>query len=547
MVAAAERPAPADPVVIGPTWQRDESGHFVLPERTLGWEIILWCQRNLLQPDGAGAGNPWRFTDEQARFVLWWYALTADDRWAYRYGMLRRLKGWGKDPLGAVLCAIEFVGPCRPDPQYLGAAEPRGVPVYSSWVQTAATSREQTRNTMTLFPGLLSPQLKAECAIEVNKEIVYAHHGRCQIQAVTSSPAALEGARSTFVLKNETHHWLSSNEGHEMAAVIARNAAKTGGRALAISNAHNPGEDSDAERDFEAWQKMASGRTRGTGMLYDSIEAPATTKLADEDSLRSGIEAARGDSWWVDPARLIDEIYDPRTPASTSRRYYLNQLAAAEDAWIAPQEWDVCGDPTRVLLPDEEITLGLDGSKSDDWTALVARRISDGHLFPIAMWDPEQHNGEIPLPDVDAQVRQCFERYDVVGFYSDYSPFEPYVDLWEQQLADGLLVHSGAGHTIAWDMRGRTREVTFTIEAFHQAILERQVTHQAVPECSQHVYNARRRPNQYGTTFAKEHRESARKVDWLAAAVLAWKAGQDYMALPDRKRRRHRTGRAVFM
>jgi len=63
---------------------------------------------------------------------------------------------------------------------------------------------------------------------------------------------------------------------------------------------------------------------------------------------------------------------------------------------------------------------------------------------------------------------------------------------------------------------------------------------------NQHVYNARRRPNQYGVSFGKEHRESVRKVDWLSAAVLARLARQNYLTLPESKRRKKRTGRVMF-
>ncbi len=33
------------------------------PTRTLGWDVLLWASRYLLQPDGPDAGRPWRFTD----------------------------------------------------------------------------------------------------------------------------------------------------------------------------------------------------------------------------------------------------------------------------------------------------------------------------------------------------------------------------------------------------------------------------------------------------------------------------------------------------
>lgn len=66
-----------------------------LPARTLGWAALAWTAEWLRQPDGPDAGGPWRYTDEQARFVLNWYAVDERGRFVYRRGMLRRLKGWG--------------------------------------------------------------------------------------------------------------------------------------------------------------------------------------------------------------------------------------------------------------------------------------------------------------------------------------------------------------------------------------------------------------------------------------------------------------------
>ena len=244
-------PEKVEPVCIGPTWQRDPDHPtgYAHPKRTLGWAALYWTYKWLLGP----AGTPWLCTPEQERFVLWWYAVDEHGRFLYRDGCLQRLKGWGKDPLGAVLCGIEFVGPSRVDPSGetvedpWGGVHPAGVAHPQAWVQTAAVSITQTKNTMTLLPAYFSKRMLAEYEIDLGKEIVYAHHGAQRIEAVTSSPRTLEGARSTFVLRNETHHWLSTNEGHEMNAVIDRNLTKAPdgqARALSITNAYEPGEES---------------------------------------------------------------------------------------------------------------------------------------------------------------------------------------------------------------------------------------------------------------------------------------------------------------
>ena len=537
------------PVVIGPTWQRGPDGKFILPERTLGWDVLAWTAEYLRQPDGPDAGKPWRYTPEQARFILWWYALDEHGRFVYRYGMLRRVKGWGKDPVGATICAVEFVGPCR----FAGwgaDGKPVSMPHPASWVLTAAVSKDQTRNTMTLFPSLFSDEAIDTYGIDLGKEIIYADHGRCRLEAVTSSPRALEGARATFTLKNETQHWISSNEGLAMSEVISRNTTKArdgAARVLAISNAHQPGEDSDAEHDWDTWQAIDQGRTKARGFLYDSIEAPPDIDLADEESLRRGLLAARGDSHWLDIDRHIEEIWDPRTSPSMSRRFYLNQIVAAEDAWVTPQQWDALADPSLVLADGDMITLGFDGSKSDDHSALIATRVDDGAWFTLGVWDPERYGGEAPRDLIDAAVRQAFERFDVVAFFSDLHPWESYVDAWADAFGRDLCVKASPQHPIAWDMRARNKEFTLNgAERVLDEIVEGVFRHDGDPRVREHVHNARRRPNAWGLSFGKEHRESRRKVDALAAGTLSRMARRAYLALPKSRQRRKRSGRAAF-
>jgi phage terminase large subunit-like protein len=465
--------------------------------------------------------------------------------------MLRRVKGWGKDPVGATICAVEFVGPCRFD-GWDANGDPVAIPHPAAWVLTAAVAKDQTRNTMTLFPGLLSADAIQEYEIDLGKELIYAHRGRCRLEAVTSSAKALEGARSTFTLKNETQHWHKNNEGHAMASVIARNLTKSrdgAARALAISNAHEPGEDSDAEHDYEAWLAIDQGKTRRARLLYDSLEAPPGTDLTDELQLRAGLIAARGNSIWLDLDTHVDEIYDTRNSVATSRRFYLNQIVAAEDAWIAPLEWDELawdeappmGETKPEIAEGEQITLGFDGSISDDHCVLMGCRVSDGYTFTLGVWDPEDHEGEAPRELIDAAVRAAFARFKVAAFFSDLHPFESYVDAWAADFGKGLKIKASARHAIAWDMRAKQKDTTVEIERLHNEIVEKAFRHDGDKAVRQHFHNARRRPNNFGTTVGKEHRESKRKIDAVPATMLARTARR---LLGPRKQK---TGKAVFV
>lgn len=549
------------PSCIGPTWKRDP-GHpsgWHLPRRTIGWHAAQWTAEWLLDDDG----EPWRYTAEQLRFLLWWYAVDEDNRFVYRDGVLQRLKGWGKDPLGATLCAIELIGPCRPDPDAepildpWGNEHPAGKRHPAAWVQIAAVSLEQTQNTMEIFPRLFSPQAVESYGLDPGKTIYYANHGAVRLQAVTSSPATLEGARSTFILKNETHLWLSSNEGHEMDAVIRRNAAKARrgqARSLAITNAYEPGQDSVAERAREAFEKVEAGLAVGTGMLYDSLEAPPEARLNAEEA-PAVLEAVRGNATWLDIPRLVEEILDIRNPPSQSRRFYYNQIVATEDAWVTPQEWDVLVDKTVRVAEGEQVTLGFDGSKSDDHAALMGCRVTDGYVFRIGVWDPQSpayaKRPQRFRDDIDAAVRQAFATHDVVGFFSDVKEWESYITQWDTDLGRDrgreLCVAASRDNRVGWDMRARQKEFTLMgAEWVHDEILEKAFRHDGDLRVRQHVHNARRRPNAWGVSFGKEHRESKRKIDALPALILARMARKAYLALPAKKRRRVRKKAAFF-
>lgn len=546
-----------EPVRIGPTWQRDPThpSGWYLPKRSLGWQAVYWTAE-WLQHEG---GKSWRYTPEQTRFLVWWYAVGDDDRFLYRDGVLQRLKGWGKDPFGATLCAFEFVGPCRVDPtgrtvkDPWGNDHPAGVCHPQAVVQTAATTITQTKNTTTLFPAYFTDRMIDEYEINMGMEITYAHHGAQRLESVTSSPRSLEGARATFVLRNETHHWISANKGIEMDAVIDRNLAKApdgAARALSITNAYEPGEESVAQMARESYEDVLAGKTVDVGVLYDSLEAPPDATL-DPTTLPATLTAIRGDATWLDIPRIIQSILDKKNPASRSRRFWLNQIVATEDAWASPLEWDALAEP-QTLEDGEIITLGFDGSKSDDNSALMGCRVSDGYTFRLGIWDPEKMTPQHFRDSVDGAVRQAFERYDVVGFFSDVQEWESYITVWNAELGTErgheLCVAASRDNRIGWDMRGRQKEFTLQgCEWVHDEIVEKTFRHDGDRWVRAHVVNARRHPNAWGVTFRKEHRESERKIDALPALILARMARKAYLALPEKKQRRVVHKRPMFV
>ncbi|OKI45104.1 terminase [Micromonospora sp. CB01531] len=522
------------PTYLGPTWMTREDGSWHLPERTIGWQIAGWCAEYLLAEDG----GPWRFTPEQLRFILWWYAVDEDGRFIHRTGVLQRMKGWGKDPLLAVMCLVELVGPSRfdrwatADDVKKGRAAKAGDPVGKAhpqaWVQVTAVNQSQTTNTMALIPSLMSDHFKHTYKIKEGAILIRANGGRQRLEAVTSSYRALEGKRTTFTLLNETHHWVSGNNGHKMYETIDGNATKKDSRYLAITNAYLPGEDSVAERMRLAYEKIVEGKAADVGFMYDSLEAHPKTPLTAE-ALRIVLPLIRGDAVWLNVETIIKSIHNTTLSVARSRRMWLNQVVADEDALYGPEQWKPLEVEGALLKPGDEIAIGFDGGKTDDATALVAIRVTDMVAFNLGVWEkpdgPQGDDWQVPRHAVDSAVHDTFRVFNVRGFYADVALWESYITEWEEAYGEGLGVKAGEKSVIAWDMRGSQQRSTRAHERLMASIFDGKLHHDGDITLRRHVLNAHRRVNNYGVSFGKASEE--RKIDAYAALMLAHEALHD--------------------
>lgn len=507
--------------------------------KTLGWEIVTWIESHLLQPDGDDAGAPFRLTGEQINHLLHFYAINDDGKFIIRRSVFRRSKGHGKSPFLGAICLAELCGPVRFS-HWDEDGEPVGKPHALPWVVIAGVSETQTQNTMSAVRAMCEESdLPESMGLDVGMTRILLPNGG-KLVPITASSSTQEGARPSFAVLDESHHWTKSNGGDALARVIRRNLAKSrdgSARAIETTNAHAPGQDTVAEASFLADLAIREGRSKASGVLYDSREAPSLTteQMADEATLREALRVTYGDATWIDLDRLVEEIYDPDTTPEDARRYYLNQIVAAADSWIAPDEWDANKqDSIDPLTNDQPVTLGFDGGLTDDSTALVAVRVSDGAPFLLAIWEkpdgPAGAQWQVPKDQARDAVDHAFATLDVVAFFSDVAYWETDVDRWRDEYGETLLLKATTRHAVAWDMRGHLSETTLATQALHRAITDAEIPwgphtlndgRDGAQILRRHILNARRRPNRWGISFGKESRESPKKVDALAALLLA--------------------------
>lgn len=520
------------PVDIGPLWAKDDEGNWLLPEKTLGWEVLGWCSEWLTFPDG----SPWTFTDEQARLILWMFAVTDRGDFRYRQIVYQALKGAGKDPFAAVLSVIHLIGPCL-----FSHWDSFGNPVAKddpeAWVQIAAVSRDQTKNTMKLFSSLLPKRTRDAYQLEVQKEIVYAYHGARTLEAISSGHRTAEGNRVKWATCNETQHWIPSQGGIDLYDTITDNVLKKGGRYICITNAFQPGEDSVAERIRLEQEKVWAGLSADSGWLYCSREAHPDSPL-DIRWAPFILELTRGDAKWLPIPAIVLKMQDGSRSPSRVRRMFYNQVVATEDAFFSPGDWaniqaEGCYGDERDLQRGDEIVMGFDGGKTDDATALVAIRIRDRLMVPLLVEQkPDGPRGEhwhIDEQLVDEAVRRAFETYQVRAFFADVALWESYIARWSEDYREVLAIRASDKSAIGWDMRGSKEIIARGWEAFLNTVADGQIFHNGNKILRVHALNAKRGHNGKGLIARKDNPESPRKIDAMVAGYVAFMALNKYI------------------
>jgi phage terminase large subunit-like protein len=514
---------------------------------SLGPQIVEWCEAYLVHGPGDVMGEPIVLDDEFYEFIVRAYRLDPDTgRRVYRRAFLSRAKGRAKSELAGMLVCAEALGLVRFD-GWDATGNPVGRQVKSPFIRCLATEEGQSGNTFdnvsTMMAHIVEKHGDTYPGIDFGRSaqtssriLLHAQHG--EIAPSTASGAAKDGGKETFAVFDETHLY-TLPELRRMHDTVRRNLRKRREAepwCLETSTMYRPGEESVAEKTHGYHQAIVEGRVKEKGLLFDHREAPADVDLSDRDSLLRGLKAAYGPaSEWMDLDGIIAEIWDPQNEVSDSRRYWLNQVVAASDAWLAPADWGKVADATKSLADGDSVTLGFDGSVRDDSTALVACRVEDGHLALLDCWEkpdgPAGDGWQVDRTAVDAAVAAAFGRWKVVG--------NDTLDRWASEFGPRMLVRASQQRPLEW-WTNRPKAMVDALERFHEAVVTGGLSHDGGSVLTRHVLNARRRVGRSGVTISKEFPGSPRKIDAAMAAVLAYECRGDAVALGFTRLRKQR-------
>lgn len=520
-------------------------------ERSLGWLAVWWIESFVVHGPGDVEGQPIVHGDEYTGFIVDCYSLDDEGGRLVDSSFISRPKGCNKSGLAAEIALFEALGPCRFDGwakggetfKYLGReyvyepGEPMGRPVRYPMVRIMATEEDQTGNTydmiyLNLTEGPLS-QLKAY-GLDAGKTRTLLPEGG-EIMPSSSGAASKDGGKETFVVFDETHLY-NTNALRSMYKTVSRNLVKrrksAGTWYIETTTMYAPGEDSVAEHTYEYAQAIAAGKTKRSRMLYDHRWGDIKD-LRVEDDLRKAITEAYGDALeWVSLEGVVDDILDIRRDESESRRYFLNALTEASNAWLSPELISM-NVSDQILFPGEQITLGFDGALTKDSTALVGCRVSDGHLFTIALEEcpdgPAAREWMVDTELIDARVREAFEQYEVVGFFADPPYWQEYIDEWEREFGEVLQIKANNRSPIKWWTK-RDTQMSQALDRLKTALKLSTTSLADDPDMRRHFLNAREWNRRGGSVIGKETKNSPRKIDLAMAATLAFEARAHYLA-----------------
>lgn len=544
-------------------------------ERSLGWLAVWFAETFIVHGRGDVTGMPVKYGDEYAGFFVDCYALDADGRRLYDSAFLSRPKGTDKSGIAAVLVLFETFGPCRfagwakggETFTFLGktyvyaAGEPMGKPVTNPMVRIMATEEGQAGNVYdSVYHNLSDEDAPLHSLVKLygvdvglTRILIPKSAGGGEIRPSTAGSSSKDGGLETFAVFDETH--LYTTDGlRTMYKTVARNLRKRRKTAetwyIETTTMYAPGEESIAEQTYELADLIQEGKARRPRLFFDHRwgDPGSVMKRDDEDQaayekrLADAFRDAYGDAMeWNDLEGLLDGLFDTRQTESETRRYFFNALVAATNAWVQLHEWSKAAlkERRKAALaaglkwtwrppaPGDTITLGFDGSRTDDATVLIACRVSDCYVWPILIEEApdtkEAKDWEVDGEKVDAKVAWAFKTYNVVGFFADPPYWQDEIDRWERDFGDSLKVHATNGKSTRF-YTNRDAQMIEAVERAHTAIVGGNVIHGNHLALNRHVLNARRWARRGGVVIGKDKKGSKRKMDAAIGMVLALEA-----------------------
>lgn len=383
---------------------------------------------------------------------------------------------------------------------------PPGAQVYSAAADRAQAkivfgeARQQVLNSSTL-----SRHFKVyRDALEVpSKGSVY--------RALSADAMRAHGLAPSLVVADELHAWPSSpsnQRGDELyEALVTGSGDRPESLLVGITTAGGT-TDTLLGRLYEHGRRVSAGEIEDPSFGFWWWEAPQDADPTDPETWRiANPNLAEG---LLDVGDFESAIASAGSSGFAGfQRYRLNQwVRLAGEDFVSPHFWAEA--KREGFVPDgATVTAGFDGSVSGDATGIVLVDVETGLFKVHAAFEPDPTNPEwtVDRAEVNAAIDRLFATYDVKMLWCDPSFYEPDVLEWSKKWKNRVERIPPTNHRVAP-----------MAQQFIADLVAREIGHDGDPRLTRHVLNA---VATEAGSFRKEKRQSPRKVDLLACAVLA--------------------------
>lgn len=442
-------------------------------------------------------------------------------------------KGSAKTELAAWIAACELApdAPVRCD--RFSNGRPLGRPVQDPYIPLVAYTEEQTTD---LAYGALKAILEdspIRHMFDISEERIRRADGTGKAVPLAGAPDSRDGARTTFAHKDETHRW-NSNRLRKTHTTMINNLPKrliADPWELETTTAYIPGEHSVAEMTMAYATQVASGAIPDSRLFYFHRQASDGYDLTKLDSRRAAVlEAAGPTAAWKDIEGICALWQDPEADLEYLERVWLNRPVATAAQAFSVESWRLGVRGGRPPETGRLITLGFDGSLTEDATALIGTDVESGFQWPLGIWErpDRKEDWSVSKAEVSDVVDETFRTWDVWRLYADPSR-------WETQLAE-WAGRWGDDHVVEWPTR-LTRKMAIALKAYATAIKGGEVTNNGDPVFARHIANAQKNEQSFvdddGSPLwliEKEGPKSPKKIDAAMAGALSWQARLDALS-----------------
>lgn len=371
-----------------------------------------------------------------------------------------------------------------------------------------------------------SPELRERLVIRAHLGEIARRDGEGKILRMASSPERLHGYNPSLVILDEVAQWTTPNLRKAWAALTTAGGARAAAQTFTISTAGEGHERTDSILGRLIDGNETKGEVERKGALTISRNTAAQTLVfnysakTDDPADTKAIKAANPASWVTDEF-LARQAANPELTKAEFLQLHGCVWSESDRQWISVDVWNRLADKAKPLELGESIGLGFDGSVFYDATVLMACRLSDGHLVPLASWErPRGQAGEgweVPRPEVDAEIADAIERFDVARAYFDPPFWQTDIARWHSEFGDVIY---------EWPTASVSR-IGPALERFRTDTLTGELSHDGDSMLARHIANARMVSTRGGYKLEKPGRRSEEKIDAAMAAVLAYEARSD--------------------